>query len=199
MFWNSFAELHAALNDLPVVLLLVSILFDVVGGATKRESLQTAGFWTMMTGAGGILLALVSGLRAEGTIEHGGSVHLVMERHETLAITTTVLFLALALWRLVRHRGMTTTERPVYLMVGTLGVLFLFWTAHVGGTIVFRHGGGIPTEVLQGALQERTLEHTHAPGEEHETAVTADSISESQEGEEDHAHPQDTSEHEHEE
>ena len=199
MFWNTSAELHAALNDLPVVLLLVSIVFDVVGGAIKRDSLKQAGFWTLVVGAAGVILALVSGLRAEDSIEHGGSVHLVIERHETLAIVTTVLFVGLALWRIVRHRSMTANERPVYLMIGTVGVLFLTWTAHLGGTIVFRHGGGIPTTVMEGAMEERAIGHSHAPGEEHEAEAPADTTATADESEDDHAHPPDTPEHEHEE
>ena len=197
MFWNTAAELHAALNDFPVVLLLVSIVFDVVGGATKRDSLKQAGFWTLVAGAAGVILALISGLRAEGSIEHGGSVHLVMERHQTLAITTTVLFVGLALWRILRHRRMTANERPVYLMIGTVGILFLVWTAHLGGTIVFRYGGGIPTTVLEGAMQERAINHSHAPGEEHgDDDVSPDSAVTPSEAEEEHAHPPGTPEHE---
>ncbi len=168
MLWNTAAELHAALNDLPVVLLLLALVFDILGGALKRESLRAAGFWTLVAGAGGAVLALVSGLRAEDSIEHGGSVHLVLERHETLAIVTTVLFGGLALWRIIRYRGMTKNERPAYWVVGALGALFLIWTSHVGGTIVYRHGGGIPTSVMEGALQERSTGHAHASGEEHE-------------------------------
>ncbi len=198
MLWNTSAELHAALNDFPIVLLLVSIVFDVVGGATKRDSLKQAGFWTLVAGAAGVILALISGLRAEGSMEHGGSVHLVMERHQTLAITTTVLFVGLALWRILRHRRMTANERPVYLMIGTVGILFLVWTAHLGGTIVFRHGGGIPTAVLEGAMQERAIDHSHATGEEHDDDASPDSAVASGE-EEEHAHPPGTPEPEHEE
>ncbi len=199
MFWNTFAEMHAALNDLPVVLLMASIIFDMVGGATKRESLNHAAYWTLVAGAAGIVLALISGLRAEGTIEHGGSVHLVIERHETLAITTTVLFVGLALWRIARHRRMTAKERPAYLTIGAVAVLFLIWTAHLGGTIVFRHGGGIPTTVMEGAMEERATGHSHAGVEEHEhDAVAPDSTAGAAETGE-HADPPATPEHEHEE
>ena len=165
--WQTPAELHAALNDLPVVLLIFSLFFEVAGNLTKRDSLRAAGFWTLVAGAGGALLALISGLRAEDTIEHGGSVHLVLERHETLAITVTVVFGLLAVWRVLRRRGMGSRERPAYMAALVVSSLLLFWTAHVGGTIVFRHGGGVPTDVLDAALAERAAGHSHDPGEEH--------------------------------
>jgi uncharacterized membrane protein len=199
MIWNTPAELHAALNDLPAVLLLLALAFEIAGGITKRESLRATGFWMLTAGGGGALLALISGLRAEESIEHGGSVHLVMERHETLAITTTVIFVGLAAWRIWRRRAMPSRERAVFLGVGTLGVLFLLWTAHLGGTIVFRHGGGIPSSVMEGAMQERTTGHSHAPGEEHDVAPGDEARgAEGAEAAEEHTHAPDTPAHEHE-
>ncbi len=164
--WQTPAELHAALNDLPVVLLILSVAFDIAGSLTKRESLKAAGFWTLVAGAAGALAALFSGLRAEASIEHGGSVHLVMERHETLAITVTVLFVLLAGWRIWRNGPMESKERQAYIAAVVFSALLIFWTAHVGGTIVYRYAGGLPTDVLEGALEERTVNHKHDPGEE---------------------------------
>lgn len=191
--WQTPAELHAALNDLPAVLLLLTLAFEVAGGITRRESLRAAGFWTLVIGAVGALLALVSGLRAESTIEHGGSVHMVMERHETLAITVTVLYGVLAAWRIWRRTTMAGRERNVYLLGLGLGALLVIWTSHVGGTVVFRHGGGVPTSVLEGALAERTVPHTHGPGEEHGSGTEeADSAAAGE-----HEHAPGTPEHEH--
>jgi uncharacterized membrane protein len=173
--WQTAAEWHAALNDLPPALLLASIVFDLVGSATKRDALKAAGFWTLVAGAGGAVLALASGLRAEDTIEHGEAVHRVMERHEAFAITVTVVFGALALWRIWRRGTLPGQERAVYLFAATLGTAMVLWVAHLGGTIVFRHGGGVPTQVMQQALTERTAEHEHEPGEEHDEPAGAPS------------------------
>ncbi|HEX9580080.1 MAG TPA: DUF2231 domain-containing protein [Gemmatimonadales bacterium] len=166
--WLSAAEWHAALNDLPPALLLASIVFDLLGSATRREALKAAGFWTLVAGAAGALVAMISGLRAEDTIEHGEAVHRVMERHETLAITATVVFGVLALWRIWRRGTLAGIERTLYLGAAAAGVGLVIWVAHLGGTIVFRHGGGVPTAVMQEALTQRTGEHEHAPGEEHD-------------------------------
>ena len=53
MFGYDWPRLHAALNDFPAALLLVSVLFDVAGAILKRESLKTVGFWTLLTGVAG--------------------------------------------------------------------------------------------------------------------------------------------------
>ncbi len=197
MFPQTAAQWHAALNDFPSLLFIVALVFDLVGEATNRESLKAAGFWTLVAGALGTLTALVSGLIAESAIEHGGSVHLVMERHKTLGITVTVLFVLLAGWRVWRKGRLRSIERRTYLTIATVGALVILWTAHIGGTIVYEYGGGIPTAVLEGALQERATGHTHGPGEEHEEGETA--VGEQADtAAADHTHPAATPPHEHE-
>ena len=195
MFPQTAAQWHAALNDFPSLLFIVALVFDLVGESTNRESLKAAGFWTLVVGALGTLTALASGLIAESTIEHGGSVHLVMERHKTLGITVTVLFVLLAGWRVWRKGQLRPIERRIYLTVATVGALAILWTAHIGGTIVYEYGGGIPTAVLEGALQERATEHTHGPGEEHEEGETA-AGEQADTAAADHTHPAGTPPHE---
>lgn len=189
--WETAAEWHAAINDLPPALLLASVLFDLLGSATRRDGLKVAGFWTLIAGAIGAVGAVLSGLIAEDSIEHGEAVHRVMETHETLALSVAGLFVALAAWRLWRRGNFKPAERAPYLVAATVGALGIIWVAHLGGTIVFRHGGGIPTSVMEEALRERTGEHEHEPGEEHAPAAgAADSAGE-------HTHPPGTPPHEH--
>jgi len=195
MLFDTAAEWHAAINDLPPALLLVSVIFDWVGSATKRDSLKAAGFWTLVAGAAGAVLSVASGLRAEGTIEHGETVHLAMERHETFAIAVTVAFALLAAWRIWRKGVLGPQERPTYLFAATVGAAGIIYVAHLGGTVVFQHAGGIPTSALQEALAERTQEHEHAPGEEHAPAMPADSAA--AKADTGHAHAPGTPPHEH--
>jgi uncharacterized membrane protein len=50
MFGYDLPRWHAAVNDLPAALLIAAVLFDLVGWATKRESLVWAGIWTLRAG-----------------------------------------------------------------------------------------------------------------------------------------------------
>lgn len=176
MLGYDWPRLHAALNDLPAALLLVAVLFDLAGAIMNRPAFRTVGFWTMVTGAVGGALAVISGLQAEEHIAHGEAVHQVMETHEELALITLGVFAVLAVWRIVRERRMGSTERTVVLVASLGGLGVLLATAMYGGKLVFEHAAGIPTEVLQAEIHERSEGHHHgAEGEGEGEAAPADS------------------------
>lgn len=174
MLGYDWPRLHAALNDLPVGLLLAAVLFDLLAVVTKRQSFRQVGVWTMLVGAIGGAVAVLSGLQAEEDISHGDAVHRVMETHEQLGLITLGVFGVLTLWRIVRERRMGALERTLSLVVSVVGVGFLVATGVYGGKLVFEHAAGVPTEVLQGELQERAKDHQHGAGQEH-PAVAPDS------------------------
>jgi uncharacterized membrane protein len=165
MFGYDWPRLHAALNDLPAALLLVAVIFDVLAAVTKRASFRTTGYWTMIAGAIGGVLAVLSGLQAEDHIAHGEAVHEAMGTHETLAFVTLGIFAVVALWRILRESRMGNTERNLALILSIGGVGALLATAALGGKLVFDHAAGIPTAVLQSEMHEREEGHHHHGGE----------------------------------
>jgi len=167
MLGYDWPRLHAALNDLPIGLLLAAVLFDLLAVVTKRQSFRLIGVWTMLVGTVGGAVAVLSGLQAEEHISHGDAVHRVMETHEQLGLITLSVFGVLTLWRIVRERRMGALERTLSLVVSIVGVGFLVATGVYGGKLVFDHAAGIPTEVLQGELKERAKDHRHSAGPEH--------------------------------
>jgi uncharacterized membrane protein len=170
MFGYDWPRLHAALNDLPAALLLAAVLFDLLSAALKRPSLRIAGFWTVLAGAVGGVLAVLSGLQAENHIAHGEAVHELMETHEHYALITLAIFAVVALWRLVRESRMEGGERGGVLLLSVIGVGFLLVTASYGGRMVFDHAAGVPTPVLQEEMHERAEGHHHHGGEADEDA-----------------------------
>jgi uncharacterized membrane protein len=161
MLGYDWPQLHAALNDLPTALLLTAVLFELIGVVARRPALRQASFWTLIAGAIGGAAAVISGLQAEGHIEHGEAVHRVMETHEQLGLITLGIFGVLALWRIVRERRMGSLERALMLILSLGGAGVLFVTANYGGRLIFEHAAAIPSRVLQAELQERTEEHEH--------------------------------------
>jgi uncharacterized membrane protein len=173
MFGYDWPRLHAALNDLPAALLVTAVLFDLIAAATRKAAFRQAALYTLIVGAIGGGLAVVSGLQAEGSIEHGDAVHRVMETHERLGLITLGIFGVLSLWRLLRENQMGSAERSVTLALALGGAGVLIATSVYGGRLVFDHAAGIPSEVLQAEARERTVGHEHAPGEEHDHAPPA--------------------------
>jgi uncharacterized membrane protein len=167
MFFNTAAEWHAALNDLPPTLFVASVGFDLLGSATRRDSLKSAGLWTLIGGVLGAVAAVVSGLIAEDSIQHSEVVHAIMERHETWAISVSIAFALLAVWRIWRRGTLDPRERPAYLVAASLAAIGIIYTAHLGGVMVFRHGAGVPSTVMEQELRGRAEGHHHEAGEEH--------------------------------
>jgi uncharacterized membrane protein len=167
MFGYDWPPLHAALNDLPAALLLVAAIFELLALALRKEGFRVVSFWTLIVGAIGGVAAVLSGLQAEETIEHGDAVHRVMGTHKTLAFITLGIFGVLAVWRIWRERRMGTTERALVLAITLGGTGVLIATAVYGGRLVFDHAAGIPTEVLAGESEERSRDHVHGSGEGH--------------------------------
>jgi uncharacterized membrane protein len=196
MLGYDWPRLHAALNDLPVGLLLAAVLFDLLAVVTKRPSFHVVGVWTMLVGAIGGAVAVLSGLQAEEHIAHGDAVHRVMETHEQLGLITLGVFGVLTLWRIVRERRMGARERALGLLLSIGGVGVLVATGVYGGKLVFEHAAGIPTPVLQGELQERAKDHHHGSGAAR-PAVAPDS-SASVPAARDHVDPPGTPPHSHE-
>ena len=155
MFGYDAARLHAAVNDLPPVLLATAVLFDLLGAFLKRESLKAAGFWTLLFGVVGGGLAIITGLLAKDATPHGAQAEAVMSTHETLAYIVVALFAILAVWRLIRRGVWSEKEQPIALTAGVIGIALVVVQASFGGKLVFEHGVGIPTPAIQSALQDR--------------------------------------------
>ena len=178
MFGYDWPRFHAAVNDLPAALLLVTVLFDLAAWLTRRESLKAAALWTLWAGVLGGWVAVLAGLQAEDAIEHGEAIHELMETHETLALTTMGIFTAVLAWKLFRRAKLTGAEEAALRVLSLAGLVTVVWTGVLGGKMMFEHAAGIPNATMRAELENRAAGHHHEPGEadEHERA---DSVADS--------------------
>lgn len=158
-------HLHAALNDLPAALLLMTVLFDVAAWITKRESLRATALWTLWIGVIGGWLAVVAGMQAEDAIDHGNAIHDIMERHETLALITMGIFTVVLAYKLFRRGNLSRAEEWIFRGVSLAGLVTLVWTARLGGKMFFEHAAGVPTAVFGPEARDRAA---RAMGQGHE-------------------------------
>src|SRR5437762_14334239 len=194
MFGYDWPRFHAAVNDLPAALLLVTALFDVAAWLTKRDSLRAAALWTLWAGVIGGWVAVVAGLQAEDVIEHGEAIHELMEMHETLALVTMGIFTVVLAWKLVRRARLGGVEETVLRLLCVAGLVGIVWTARIGGKLVFDHAAGIPAATMQAEMRDREAGHHYHPGEEEEDEHAAPADSAKPAG---HTHPPGTPPHKH--
>jgi uncharacterized membrane protein len=169
MLGYDWPRLHALLNDLPIALLVTSVFFDLLALGTRRIVFRQVGLSLLIVGALGAVAAVLSGLQAEDHIAHGEAVHEVMEVHERFALISLAVFGVLALWRMFRERRMGSAERAVVISASLVGAGLLFTTGLYGGRLVFEHAAGIPSDVLQEELHERSEgHHHHGEADEHD-------------------------------
>jgi uncharacterized membrane protein len=157
---------HAVLNDLPVALLIVAVLFDLGAAVWKRESLKWAGIWTLWAGVLGGWAAVVAGELAEESIDHGEAIHELMELHQTLALVTMGVFTAILAWKMYRRFALPAVEEVVTRVLGVVGVAGIVWVGCIGGRMMFEHAAGIPTKTMEAEIQNRAAGHEHMEGEE---------------------------------
>lgn len=178
--FGDWTRLHAALNDLPVALLVASVVFDLLGALSKRASLKAAGFWCLIGGVIGGGLAALAGEMAEGRAAHDDAGHSLMETHETFAFVVLAFFAILMVWRLLRRGILGRQEQTIITTAGVIGIGLLLFTANLGGKLVFDHATGIDSHVLQKAIEERREGHAHegdsVPPADSTRAVPHDSI-----------------------
>ena len=177
MLGYDWPRFHAAVNDLPAALLLVTVLFDLGAWVTKRDSLKSAAVWTLWAGVIGGWVAVLAGLQAEDAIEHGEAIHDLMETHETLALTTMGIFTAVLAWKLFRRSKLTGVEEAGLRVLSAAGLVTIVWTGVLGGKLMFEHAAGIPSAAMQTEIENREAGHGHEAGKagEHEHADSAKS------------------------
>jgi uncharacterized membrane protein len=175
MFGYDWPRFHAAVNDLPAALLLVTVLFDLGAWLTKRDSLKSAAVWTLWAGVIGGWVAVLAGLQAAEAIEHGEAIHELMEQHERRALVTMGMFTVVLLWKLYRRSNMPRVEELVLRGLSVLGVIGLLYTSAAGGKLMFEHAAGIPNAIIWTEMQNREAGHQHEAGEAGEAEEHADS------------------------
>src|SRR5436853_3507456 len=176
MFGYDWPRFHAAVNDLPTALLLVTVLFDLGAWITKRDSLKSAALWTLWAGVIGGWVAVLAGLKAEDVIEHGEAIHELMETHETVALTTMGIFTVVLGWKLFRRSKLTSAEEAGLRVVSVAGLVAVVWTGGLREKLMLEHAAGIPNATLQAEIENREEGHHHEAGEaeEQQHAAPAD-------------------------
>ncbi len=116
--------------------------------------LATVGTWNLCLGALAVLFSLGSGLAAIIGLHVGVAAHQAISAHVKSAMLTTVLVLAVAVWR---GAGTAQDSRPSWLFFVVLwaATAALIVTGYRGGQNVYRYGIGVAQSDLADPASKR--------------------------------------------
>lgn len=149
--WDS---LHPLVVHFPIVLLLLSPLFVLIGAIlspAKARPYMIAALIILVLGTASLFLAAESGEAAATLADRNDAVNAVLASHEDLASKTEVIFSVLSvvllgivvLPAILRSQDtrLTTTFMPLsFLVLYCVGILFIINTAHAGARLVHQFG-----------------------------------------------------------
>lgn len=155
-----FVHFTVALFTLSVILFVITPLMK----PPMQEQWLIVARWALWFGAGFTVITALTGLYAYNTVAHDTPSHEAMTEHRNWAIATITLFLALAIWSIIRvRRQLTLGTGFVVLMVVAGGLLGS--TAWHGGEVVYRFGLGV---MSMPKAEGKGHAHEHANGNGHE-------------------------------
>ena len=94
------AEIHGFIVHFPIALLLISVTLDFAAVIFRRASLVEGATWTLLLGAPGVALAMLSGWLSERTTNVGAA-PTFLHYHKLGALLTAIVFATLFLARLL--------------------------------------------------------------------------------------------------
>ena len=161
-------HLHPVVVHFLIALLTVGIIFDILGVGLKKEDFLVVGKWNMFFGAASLIFVVVTGLMAEGAVEHSEEAHSVMTLHKRIGITVLVLFGSLAILRASKRGKPLSRFRTMFLVLSIIGVLFMTYGASLGGKLVYEYGLAVSSPSLeQGKRALEQHEESNESGKEH--------------------------------
>ncbi|HET6272029.1 MAG TPA: DUF2231 domain-containing protein [Bacteroidota bacterium] len=136
-------NIHPLIVHFPVALLTVSLVFELLGVALKRDDLERTAWWLLLAGCVGLGGAVATGLLAEKTVMIPAEVSSQFETHQEMAFLATTAYAIIILWRISNKTLLPQGMRSMYLLL-TVAALVAIWVgAWFGGEMVYGSGVGV--------------------------------------------------------
>jgi uncharacterized membrane protein len=139
------APFHPQIIHTPIVLIIVSLVFDLVGRALDREWWRKAALAMLVLGVLGAGGAVLSGLPAGEAAEHRGVPEAAVDAHEEMAVLTLWLGVATLVARLGAAK-LASVRGPLAglaLLLHVATATTVAVAAHRGGMLVYHHGAAV--------------------------------------------------------
>ncbi|HTM86841.1 MAG TPA: DUF2231 domain-containing protein [Terriglobales bacterium] len=147
--------LHPMLVAFPIGLWIGSFAFDVAALAQGDPSLAAAGFYAVIGGCAGAVLAAIAGATdLFGVVPSRSSAKQRGYIHALLNVAALVLFIIVA----ARRGGAAAMPDGFSLLLSAIGVILILCSGWLGGTLVYRNQIGVDHRYANaGKWRERKL------------------------------------------
>lgn len=136
---------HPQITHVPIVLIIVSLVFEIVGRLFDRDWLRKAALTMLVLGVAAAWLAVRSGHAAEHLIHKQGVDHEAIDAHEEMA--NLAWWFGLAAVAAYALAARLAPVRGVLVAIGLLchlaASVAVGVAAHRGGQLVFEHGAAV--------------------------------------------------------
>jgi len=134
-FPHTPAHIHPILVNFTASLVPVSLFCDVVGRASRKQSLTDAAWWTLLLAACITPFTGLAGLMWKKSVA-GMVPPEVLRRHQWLGITLAAALVLLAIWRW-RIQARNSAPAAGYLVIALIVVAALVYQGSLGGQMLF--------------------------------------------------------------
>lgn len=143
---REFFNIHPMFVHFPVAFLPGALLLFGLGIVFRKPELNAAGRACLYMASAGALAAVTTGLLAEGSFPHNGTIHHMMGTHETLAWLVLGIGSVLSAWSFFQSE-----HRPkgawAFLALLALANLAVMQGADIGARMVYLEGAAVKPAV----------------------------------------------------
>lgn len=156
---SGMVNIHPVLVHFPIAFIFAFFIIDLIGSLLKKDSWRQLAAGLLYLGAISAGAAVVAGLMAAGSVDHGENVHLIMDKHKSFGISVLCLSIVLAIWRLLSGGAIKGVTNLIFLTFAALLNILVLLGADLGGLMVYKHG--VAVEAVELTSTDYFHEHTH--------------------------------------
>ncbi|KAF3977224.1 MAG: DUF2231 domain-containing protein [Methylococcales symbiont of Iophon sp. n. MRB-2018] len=157
---SGIENIHPLIVHFPIAFLLTYFVIDLLASLLKKPAWHQFSTGLLYLGTIAAGAAVAAGLAAKGSVQHGGNVHAIMEKHEIIGISILSLAVFLSLWRILSHGMIEGISKILNLSCSALLVLLIILGADLGSLMVYKHG--VAVEAVKDSMIDYFYEHTHS-------------------------------------
>jgi len=157
---SAMANLHPLVVHFPIAFLFAFLVMDILGSVFNKQNWRELASGLLYLGTLTAGVAVLVGLEAASTVEHGENVHLILERHKLLGFSVLGFSALLSLWRLALGSNIKGPLNFVFILFGVVLNVLMMLGADLGGVMVYKHG--VAVEAVKVTSMDYFMEHTHS-------------------------------------